>query len=558
MTSYPAQRTFTPVKTAYSFVRWSTSRQSKESSDSKRRQLKSAEDWCRDNGYTLSKQVFIGANESGYKAKHLKVKDGVAIGALARFIEAVENGDVKSQSVLCIDSVDRFSRQEILDALEPFTRLLNLGIGIVFTGSPLKPLLTRELINKEPHWLEFVIRDMVRSWMESAEKSRKIIAAKKRKRDEIQSGKPVPHNNAPKYFTWNASKGEYEHNKKTLVVKRLVKMFLAGNTLYFIARTLNAEKIPTVKTDSAWSANAVRSIIKNRTMLGEFLGAKKFFPPILQPETFDRVQALLAQNPSFNKGKPGTLANVFRGIAYCTCNRRMCVLSQTKDPHTKKPHSDPFRYRYLRCNSQGTGKNCEHTFVMPLRDMEEEFFGNFLLQDPKELVADKAEAKELNGDIAKTQLAISALDKSINDAAELIGSGVAVNVIKSKLTKLESQRAEKQGQLDRLTAKANQIQTAPGHFDDLKKLVHAFDTEPHGATWLGKDLKLHLSPKAKAFDVAIERMNKTLRDNEVRKKIKSMLPILVGRIEVNSYLRTWQVFNHSGKCIYKSLSHEVR
>jgi hypothetical protein len=490
-----------------------------------------------------------------------KSKDGVAIGALARFIESVEQGKIVSNGsgsvVLCIDSVDRFSRQEILNALEPFTRLLNLGIGIVFTGSPLKKLLTRELINKEPHWLQWLINDMIRSWMESDEKSRKIIEAKRRKRLEIQSGKPVPHNNAPKYFTWNESKGKYEHNKKTLVVKDIVKMFLAGNTLYSIARTLNKEKVPTLKTDSAWSGNAVRSIIKNRTMLGEFLGAKEFFPPILQPETFDRVQALLAQNPSFNKGKAGTLANVFRGIAYCTCGRRMCVLSQTKDPHTKKPHQDPFRYRYLRCNSQGTGKNCEHTFVLPLRDMEEEFFGNFLHQDPKDLVADKTEAKELNGEIAKTQLAIAAIDSAMVKAAQLIRKKVGVAVIEKELAKLETQRAEKQGQLDRLTSKANQTQTAPRHFDDLKKLVHAFDTEPHGATTIGEDLKLHLSPKAKAFDSAIHRMNLTLRNNEVRKKIKTLLPTLVGRIEVNSFLRTWQVFNHSGKCIYKSLTHQV-
>ena len=94
------------MKTAYSFVRWSTRRQSRESSDSKRRQLKSAEEWCQANGCQLSTQVFIGASESGFKGQHLKTKDGIAIGALARFIQAVEKGMVKSSDVLCIDSVD--------------------------------------------------------------------------------------------------------------------------------------------------------------------------------------------------------------------------------------------------------------------------------------------------------------------------------------------------------------------------------------------------------------------------------------------------------------------
>ena len=170
------------MKTAYSFIRWSTKRQSRESSDSNRRQTKSAQDWCQDNGYTLSNQVFIGAGESGYKASHLKVKDGIAIGALARFIEAVEQKKIIPNSVLCVDSVDRWSRQEILDALEPFTKLLNLGIGIVFTGSPLKKLISREAIKKDPSIINWLINEMIRSHAESEEKSRKVREAKQAKK----------------------------------------------------------------------------------------------------------------------------------------------------------------------------------------------------------------------------------------------------------------------------------------------------------------------------------------------------------------------------------------
>ena len=505
----------------------------------------------------LDKREFVGAGESAYKGGHLKTRDGIAIGALAKFIEAVENGEIKPKSVLCIDSVDRFSRQEIMKTLSPFTRLLDLGIGIVFTGSFHRQLITNDLLNKEPHWVQVLVNDMIRSWTESDEKSRKVKEAKARKRNELLSGKVVRHNNAPKYFTWNKEKQRYEHNEKTLIVKRIVEMFLNGNALYAIARTLNKEKVPTVRTDSAWSGNAVRVILKNRALLGEFIGAKNFFPPIIEPSTFDRVQALLAQNPSFNKGKPGALANLFRGIAYCTCGRRMCVLSQTKDAHTKKPHKDPFRYRYLRCNSQGTGKNCDHTFVMPLREMEEEFFGNFLLKDPKELVADKAEAKELSGDIAKTQLAISTLDKAINKAVELIDSDVAVTTIKNKLARLEVQRTKKQEELDQLSARADQIVTAPGHFDDLKELVHAFDTEPQGATQLGEGWRLQLSASGKALEEAIRRMKVTLMDNRVRVKIKTLLPTLIGKIVVDTRRRQWEIFNHSGRCIYRSISHEV-
>jgi hypothetical protein len=536
------------VKTAYSFIRWSSSRQGNESRDSAQRQKTSAETWCRENGYTLDKQAFIGAGEGAYKGKHLKTKDGVAIGALARFIEAVEKGKIKSGSALCFDSVDRFSRMEIMRTLEPFTKLLNLGIGIVFTGSYHKKLLTLELLNKEPHWLQVVINDMIRSWMESDEKSRKIKAAKERKRNEIKNGRPVPHNNAPQYFTWDKSKQVYEHNKNTERVRRMVKMYLGGSSLYGIAKTFNKESVPTFRKDAAWSSNAVRCILRNRALVGEFLGNKTFFPRIISDSDFTRVQSLLSHNMSFNRGKVGTLVNVFRGIAYCKCGMSMNVLTQRIDPRTKKPHKVP--YRYLRCSTKGNGKGCLNSHVVRLNEMEEEFFGNFLMQDPRNMVADKSRADELHGEIAKAHLSIADLTKRIE---KLIAVDMDVPELKHKLSALTKHRDMEKSALDKLVLELSAVETAPGHFDELKKLCHAFDHEADEATYLDANLKIHLSPEGKAFNDAILRMNETLRDNSVRMKIRTLLPKLVGRIIVHTSEKRFEVFNHKGKRIYKSL-----
>jgi DNA invertase Pin-like site-specific DNA recombinase len=496
----------------------------------------------------LDKQAFIGAGEGAYKGKHLKTKDGVAVGALAKFIQAVEKGEIKSGSALCIDSVDRFQRQEIMSALEPFTKLLNLGIGIVFTGSYHKKLLTLALLNKEPHWLQIVINDMIRSWMESDEKSRKIKSSKERKRKEIMSGKPVPHNNAPQYFTWTKEKQVYEHNGNTQTVRRIVKMYLGGSSLYGIAKTFNKEGVPTFRKDAAWSSNAVRCIMRNRSLIGEFFGNKTFFPRIVSDGDFARVQALLAHNKSFNRGKEGTLTNVFRGTAYCKCGMSMNVLTQRLDPHTKKPHAVP--YRYLRCSTKGNGRGCLNSHVVRLDDMEEEFFGNFLLQDPKSMVADKSQAEELNANIAKARLRIGDLTQRIE---KLIAVDMDVPELKQKLTALTKQRDVGESAMDALIVELGKVETAPGHFDDLKALCFGFDSEPDGETHFDRHLKFHMSPKAKAFDDAIQRMNETLKDNAVRMKIRTMLPSLVGRIVVHTSEKRFEVFNHSGKCIYKSL-----
>src|SRR4051812_43092544 len=90
LSSHLDEHTLTPMsapKIAYSFLRWSTKIQGKDSTDSKTRQMRSTREWCDRNGYTLSNEVFIGAGESGYSGKHLKVdkETGRAVGALAKF-----------------------------------------------------------------------------------------------------------------------------------------------------------------------------------------------------------------------------------------------------------------------------------------------------------------------------------------------------------------------------------------------------------------------------------------------------------------------------------------
>lgn len=494
---------------------------------------------CRQHGWTLSKQTFQDLGVSAYTGKN-RLK-----GHLATFIKLAKDNRLAANPVLIIEAFDRFSRQDIDESEPTLIGLLKCGVDVhvAFSNKTFTAGSTKSLADR----IEILVA-LKSAYEYSANLSTRIKAAKERKRREIQSGKPVPHNNAPKYFTWNKDAQRYEHNEKTQIVKRLVKMFLAGNTLYSIARTLNREHVPTVKTDSAWSGNAIRSILKNRTLLGEFLGAKDFFPPIVDPDTFEDVRVLLKQNPSFNKGKPGNLVNVFRGIAYCVCGRRMCVLSQTKDPHTKKPHKDPFKYRYLRCNSQGTGKNCDQTFVMPLREMEDEFFGFFLMRDPRELIADNSMAKELNSEITKVQLAIGDLDAAIGKAVALIRKRVAMAAIEKELAKLEAEKSERQSELDRLSTQAKILQVAPGQFDDLRKLCFAVE-----GSVLQDDLTVGPpSPSSVAFNQALNRMRETLKDNEVRRKIRIMLPNLLGKIVVDTPHKRFEVFNHQGASIYKS------
>ena len=84
------------MKTAYSYVRFSTAGQAK--GDSLRRQSKEAlnsEAWCKQNGYSLSDEVYFDAGKSGYKGDNSK--EG---GELHRFMQLVKENKIRDSPIL--------------------------------------------------------------------------------------------------------------------------------------------------------------------------------------------------------------------------------------------------------------------------------------------------------------------------------------------------------------------------------------------------------------------------------------------------------------------------
>ena len=50
---------------------------------------------------------------------------------MGAFIKAIETGKVKKGSYLIVESLDRLSREEVIDALEIFLKIIRAGINIV-------------------------------------------------------------------------------------------------------------------------------------------------------------------------------------------------------------------------------------------------------------------------------------------------------------------------------------------------------------------------------------------------------------------------------------------
>jgi len=110
---------------AYSYIRFSTPEQIK--GDSLRRQTELSAKYALEHNLNLDESLtFRDLGVSAFNQSNLS--NG---GQLRAFLDAIDQGVVSSGSYLLVESLDRISRAEILDALEVFTGILNRGITII-------------------------------------------------------------------------------------------------------------------------------------------------------------------------------------------------------------------------------------------------------------------------------------------------------------------------------------------------------------------------------------------------------------------------------------------
>lgn len=556
------------MKTAYSYRRWSTASQTDK--DSNIRQSDSANQWMKDYGtpagYVLSKETFTDAGKSGYKGKNIALDEfGRAKGDLARFIQCVADGKISNDSILLIDSYDRFSRLPTSKSLSLFMQVINSGIGLVFTGSYNKKIINTELIDREDGVLYEIIGEIRRSFRESEEKSRKVKAAKQTLFSDIKNGL-IRCNNLPKYFTFvpdspKSSFGKYIHNEHTKTIEIIVKMFLAGKSLYSIANDLNEQKTPTVKYAGSWNATSIRKILQNELLKGEYKGKKDYVPKIIDSAEFDKIQNILKQNQS-NRGRKGDFINIFRGVCQCTCGAAATIMTSFISPTTKKPYETP--YRYLRCSKFGKHSGCDNKGSVRLAEMEKEFFIKFLFKTPQQILNDResAELKALKQSIVTNQTKFNKLSAQIKTLLALQDGLEDLEELKTQLASHYKERETVKAELDNLNLKVSNVEGAPDTFANLKKLIvdvannqNAFNEMISKMPVPAEEWTRVSSANKKSFselERIKEQIEESLTDNYIREGIRIMLPPLIGKVVIDARNRQFYVYNRMGKMIYKS------
>jgi DNA invertase Pin-like site-specific DNA recombinase len=472
-----------PVSRVYSYTRFSTPEQA--AGDGYRRQTEAARDWAEENGLKLDESLSItDLGVSAFKGGNLDPEAG-----LGRFIDAVKEGLVEPGSVLLVESLDRLSRMEPLEAQHLFSTLILAGIAIVTLSDGQR--YDRDRLAREP-WAMFVALSVaMRAHEESALKGRRVAAAWEEKRRKVRAGEAKRL--TKKGPLWLRPDGDWWtiDEAKAAIVRRVYRMALDGMGENKIAQTLNREGVSVLGRGKQWHRSAVSRLLRNRAVIGELVPGRVAhkdgrkvreleepipgaFPPIIEAADWAALRSLKDGHAPAARGRGAgrPLQNLLGGLARCP----ICGSAMTRvNKGNRKKGGNP----KLVCTRAKGGKGCQYHSV-PLREVEEAVLDKAAAWLVEGIPAgDKGgkldrKADELRGQVDGLEIHLTDLIEAVEatgpsrKAAERIAKlGAEIDTAQAQLEAVEEQRRCVDGGL--IHARTQSLVEAIEEFDGTAK-----------------------------------------------------------------------------------------
>lgn len=373
-----------------SYVRFSSAAQA--SGTSLARQTEKSRKYAKKHGLVIDEKICSpDLGKSASTNAHIKS------GHFGRFLKMVEEGSIPKGSVLLVESLDRLSRQNVIDAFNQLQGILDEGIKVVTLTDEVE--YTSESLRNNPMQLFGSLSIMIRAKEEIDRKTGLIRSAMKIKRENLATKKFTA--NCPSWLQITPNRKDFEIlPERAEIVKHIFAMSYSGSGIKTITRILNEEKIPTAtrlralkkleedgvppaKEDRGWCQSTVRKILSSRAVIGEFQPhvydptsrtfkpegkpVKGYYPRIIDDEMFNAVQSRLS-NGTHRAGRPAKIENLFGGISRCGyCGARMDIV-------TKKNVKEVARYLVCDQVRRGVkGHQCSH-LSLKCNEVEAAFF----------------------------------------------------------------------------------------------------------------------------------------------------------------------------------------
>jgi DNA invertase Pin-like site-specific DNA recombinase len=358
---------------AYSYIRMSSQKQKR--GDSLRRQLQLSESYAKKKGLTIDSSL-KDLGVSAFKSQNIEK------GELGVFLDKIQKGEINIGSYLLIESLDRLSRNEVLDALQIFMSIISSGVNIVTLTDEM--VYSKESIKKDYSQLIISLTIMSRAHEESLQKSKRISMSWENKRQSSNQIKLTSR--CPAWLKLDKDKRNFKViPKRAKLIKKIFEYCKDGAGNFSITRKLNEKRIESWGISNGWHQSYIQKLLNNRSVLGEFQPHKmingkrvpagapipNYFPRIIEDDLFYLAKAS-KENRLLGGGRKGkTLSNLFSRIAKCGyCGTTMQFLNKGKPPKGGQYLICGKAHRNLGCIKETWSyKDFEKNFLMMVSEI---------------------------------------------------------------------------------------------------------------------------------------------------------------------------------------------
>ncbi|MBK3404163.1 recombinase family protein [Methylorubrum populi] len=336
---------------AHSYIRMSRPEQMR--GDSLRRQTENARAWASKRGITID-ETLRDIGVSAYRGKNR------TSGALAAYLKMVEDGRVARGSYLIVESLDRLSREAVLETMPRFIDLINAGIVIV-------TLMDEQEYSKErltADWTPLIlsIAIMARAHEESQTKAKRILASWDKK--IAAASEKLVTRRVPAWIEVTDGKMILVP-KRAETVRRIFRETAAGSGRRAVVKRLNADKVPSFQGKDGWQESYVAKLMANRAVMGEFQAYRRdasgvrqpvgdpvedYFPAVVTAAEFHAARLAVRSRTAAPGRRGEDVTNLFLGLAKCAaCGATMRL--ENKGPRSAG-------HRYLFCSKAARQAGC--------------------------------------------------------------------------------------------------------------------------------------------------------------------------------------------------------
>ena len=320
------------MPTAYSYVRFSSEKQSQ--GDSIRRQQDLCNKYLDANqhlGLELDKTLnMMDKGLSAYKGVH------ASKGALGVFMRMVEDGFIEKGSYLLVESLDRLSRQEPRKASRQLSDLVDADIVVVTLMDGRE--YSKDTMDADGGIsLILSIMMMARAHEESKTKGRRIKSAWANKFGQIAEGKQLTKR-VP--FWINKEDKNKTIKVRAEIVKKIFKLADEGLGGQRIASHLNEEGIePPTKLSNKWAISSVKKVLHSKAAIGILVTAdgqehEGYYPRVISEKLWLRTRYVGESSKATRVGKEAV--HPLAGLCICA----VCKSTATRSGKTGRVRLD--------------------------------------------------------------------------------------------------------------------------------------------------------------------------------------------------------------------------